>query len=89
MKLKIECCRCLCALEKFEINGIKADYEDFGTKEDKAPELAEPYCCGNMRFTPKLATQEVLDKYKINVSEYNKICDKLDCLSFGSCSWCS
>lgn len=89
MKLKIKCCKCLCELDEFEINGIKADYKDFGTLEDNSPELAEPYCCGDMLFTPKLATQEVLNKYKINADEYNKVCDELDCLSFGSCGWCS
>lgn len=89
MTYTIKPCRCLCILDKFEINGIEADYEDFGSKEDRAPELAEPYCCGNMQFIPKLATQDILDKYNINVTEYNKICDELQCLSFGSCGWCS
>lgn len=89
MKLKLEVYKCLCALAEFEINGIKASYEDFGDKYDTQPSLADDYCCGNMQFIPKLATQEILDKYKINVDEYNQICEKLNCLSFGSCGWCS
>lgn len=88
MKLKLEVYKCLCALAEFEINGIKASYEDFGDKYDTQPSLANGYCCGNMQFIPKLATQEILDKYKINVDEYNQICEKLNCLSFGSCGWC-
>lgn len=89
MELEIKCYSALCELEKFKINGIEADHKDFGTKMDTSPALAEPYCCYNMQFIPKLATQEVLDKYKINVEEYNQICKELDCLSFGYCHWCS
>ena len=89
MKLKLEVYKCLCELEEFEINGIEANYEDFGDKYDTQPSLADDYCCGNMQFVPKLATQEILDKYKINVDEYNQICEELNCLSFGSCGWCS
>lgn len=89
MKLKIEVYSCLCELSEFEINDIKANYEDFGDKYDTEPDLAEAYCCYNMQFIPKPATQEILDKYKINVDEYTQICEKLDCLSFGECGWCS
>ena len=34
MKLNIEVYSALCALRTFEINGIDADYEDFGSKYD-------------------------------------------------------
>lgn len=80
----------LCELKKFTINGIEADYEDFGEKYDHDRENAEDYACGDMRFDPKLATQEILDKYKITTDDYNKICEELeDKLSFGSCGWCA
>ncbi len=89
MKIELECYKCLCSLIRFEINGIEARYEDFGDKYDTDTENAPYYGCGNMQFVPKLATQEILDKYGITVSEYNVICKELDCLSFGECSWCS
>lgn len=79
----------LCELEEFNINGIQADYEDFGTKKDTDPENAEPYSCGNMEFLPKPPTQEVLDKYNITTDDYIEVCNKLtDELSFGCCGWC-
>ena len=53
MTLKCEAFSAFCALEKFTINGIHAEYDDFGDKRDINPELAEPYCCGNMQFIPK------------------------------------
>lgn len=79
----------LCALETFKINGIEADYDDFGDKNDQSPDTAEPYGCGDMTFTPKMPTQAVLDKYKINLEQYTEIADELASkLSFGSCGWC-
>ena len=89
MKLEIKCYGALCSLEIFKINDIDAYEGDFGDKEDIDRDNAEDYCCGNMQFIPKPATQKILDKYKINVDEYNKVCEKLDVLSFGSCGWCS
>lgn len=88
MKLEIKAYKYLCELEAFKINGQKANYNDFGDKYDTMAEKAEQYCCANMKFIPKPATQEVLDKYKINADEYNEICKELDCLSLGSCGWC-
>lgn len=89
MKYKIEIYGALCACSKFIINGIDADADDFGERHDWSPETAEDYGCGDMRFTPKPATQEVLDKYHINTDEYNIIAEKLRGeLSFGDCGWC-
>lgn len=89
MKLICESYGALCELSRFEINGTDASYRDFGTKEDIA-ENYDDYGCGNMRFIAKPATQKILDKYNINVDEYNEVCEKLDKeLSFGCCSWCS
>lgn len=90
MKLELKVYNCLCETEVFKINGISADYEDFGTKDDIDRENAEDYCCGDMTFEPKNATDEILNKYKINNKEYDEICNELiDKLSFGSCGWCS
>lgn len=89
MNIKLEVYDALCETAVFEINGIKADYGDFGDKYDTDPENAYEYCCGNMQFIPQPATQEILDKYKITLEEYNEICKMLDALSFGECGWCS
>lgn len=89
MKIEIKTYQCLCELEEFKINGINASYTDFGNKYDLEPALADAYCCYNMKFVAKLPTQEVLDKYKIGVDEYNKVCEELDCLSFGCCCLCN
>lgn len=89
MELICEPYGCICSLETFIINGIQASYEDFGDKEDQAPDKAEEYGCGDMEFIPKLPTQSVLDKYHINVDEYKEICNQLEeKLSFGYCGWC-
>lgn len=79
----------LCELEDCTINGVELDYKDFGDKDDTEPDKAEEYGCGNMQFIPyEEVKQETLKKYNITEEEYRKIQDKLDCLSFGSCSWC-
>ena len=90
MRLKVKGYNYLCTLEEFCINGIDANYDDFGVHKDISPETAGTYHCGNMKFTPKLPTQKVLDKYQITLEEYSTIANKLeDMLSFGSCGWCS
>lgn len=88
MKLEMKRGHSLCYLPVFKINDIEADENDFGVKEDIDPEHAEEYGCGNMQFIPKEAAQYILDKYKITKEEYEIICEKLDCLSFGACGWC-
>jgi len=90
MKIEFEMFDALCTHRLFKINDIKANYEDFGEQYDRSPQTAEPYCCGDMRFTSKPATQSVLDKYKITPDEYVQICDMLtDKMSWGNCGWCS
>lgn len=90
MTLEIESYECLCELKHFSINGIDAEYEDFGTKKDIDMGKAEDYGCGDMRFLPKPATERVLEKYGISNEEYDLICGKLEKeLSFGNCAWCS
>jgi hypothetical protein len=78
-----------CSCEKFTINGIDADSYDFGESEDIRPDLAEPYGCGSHEFAPKMPTQEVLNKYNINVDEYAEIAGELQsALYVGQCGWC-
>ncbi len=89
MKLKLKVARNICEPDIFEINGIAADYNDFGEKKDSLPVSPYSYMCENMHFTPKFATQSVLDKYKINIDEYNIVAGQLEeKLSFGRCGWC-
>ena len=91
MKLKLKAYGALCELETFIINGITADYNDFGSKQDEDTENAEPYACGDMRFTskPLEENRKTLEKYHITEEEYEVICEKLsEALSFGQCGWC-
>jgi hypothetical protein len=89
MQLIVKPYSALCELEKFIINGIHADYNDFGKKENVDPFNALQYGCGCIRFVSKLPTQHILDKYHINVDEYSMVCDVLtDKLSFRHCGWC-
>lgn len=89
MTLELEVYKALCETSKFIINGIYADYDDFGEKYDRCPGRAEPYACANMQFTRYSPKKEVLDKYGITEAEYEEICDELENkLSFGCCGWC-
>jgi len=89
MKLVLEFYDALCSTSEFVVNGVTADYDDFGDKYDHDSENAEEYGCGDMHFDPKPFTEEVLNKYHITENEYDKICNKLeDGLSFGNCGWC-
>lgn len=89
MDLDIEFASCLCYTPTFKINGVSAKYDDFGEKYDRDPDNAEEYGCGDMRFTGKPATEEVLNKYKINIFDYEFICTQLEeGLSFGQCGYC-
>ena len=63
--------------------------EDFGEQYDRDPGGAEPYGCGDMRFTRIPPTVEVLNKYEITIDEYHLVAQQLEHgLSFGSCGWC-
>ena len=80
----------LCALSVFTINGIQAEEEDFVDKYDHSPETAEDYCCGDMQADVIPATEKVLNKYTITITEYNTIAEEVaDKVSFGCCGWCS
>ena len=90
MELELKIYGALCATSVFTINGVDADYEDFGNKYDRNADNAEDYSCGNMQFTGKQSTTEILSKYKITDREYREVVLKLeDGLSFGCCGWCS
>lgn len=81
----------LCELQPVTINGVNLDYKDFGDKEDiDRDKVKGMYGCGNMQFLPYWEVKEsTLQKYNITQSEYRQIQKKLECLSFGSCWWCS
>lgn len=89
MKLELEGYSCLCATKIFRINDIDADDSEFGEKYDICPESAEEYGCGYMKFHAYDPDIKVMEKYGIDVHDWNVICDKLDdVLSFGICGWC-
>lgn len=87
---EIESYGSLCSTKVFTINGIEAEYEDFGDKYDSNPDNAEDGGCGEMVFEPNEPTKEILEKYYIDELEYWTIANKLqDMLSFGTCSACA
>lgn len=89
MDLKFKVYGCLCAMELFEVNGVPADSDDFGTQGDEDRENAEDYACGDMRFRRKEPLPEVLEKYHLTEDEYAEVAGKLEeGLSFGRCGWC-
>lgn len=89
MQLELEFGKYFCYARTFTVNGIDADTSDFGEQYDRNPEDAEPYGCGNMRFTRIDPKHEVLAKYEISETEYHEIASELeDGLSFGYCGWC-
>ena len=90
MQLDIEFCGTLCYTPRFIINGVNADYDDFGEKYDRDPDSAYDCGCGDMQFTRIDPTQEVLEKYKITDAEYYVVAAQLENgLSFGGCGLCS
>jgi len=89
MNLELKIYGALCETSTFVINNINADHDDFGTKEDRDPENAEDYGCGNMQFRGRAETKEVLEKYSISSAEYADVVRELeDGLSFGNCGLC-
>jgi hypothetical protein len=80
-----------CSLERFVINGINADTDDFGSGSDKGSreQECEPYGCANWIFVGKPPTEKVLIKYCIRLEEYNYVVSQLErTLSVGSCGMC-
>ena len=92
MEVKIKIQHAYCATSEFEINGKRADIEDFGHGEDVDPGSAEEGGCGNRRFVPKASSyaDEYEEKYGITSDEYEAVAAMLGVLlSFGNCNWCS
>lgn len=89
MKMELNRYSTVCEIKVFKINGIRADYKDFGDKYDISPDVKNA-SCGNMIFKPRTPSQQVLEKYGITNDEYICICEQLrDILSFGLCRLCS
>ena len=85
---EIKTFRCLpCSTEKFTVKGMYANVEDFG-ETDCGGSCMNNTC--RQEFTPKLPTDEVLEKYNINLDEYQEICSALEEELFVcGCGWCS
>lgn len=76
-----------CGIETFIINCIDADVDDFGNRSINGDCMENQCCCS---FEYKLPTQEILDKYNINLSEYAEVCERLrELLNFNYCGLCS
>lgn len=90
MKLEIELMDSFCSVRRLTINGVEAYVDHFGDQDDKNPEDAEEYGCGNMTFTPHdRPTPDVLSKYGITHDEFRFIAAGLaKQLSFGGCGLC-
>ncbi|HEX2946291.1 MAG TPA: hypothetical protein VHT96_10095 [Clostridia bacterium] len=90
MKIELDVYSTICDTKLFKINGIKADYKDFGRKSDCSPDKNRPNSCGNMIFEPVKPKLEILEKYGITIKEYEGICEQLRaCVSFGMCTLCA
>lgn len=88
-KVELEAYGSLCSLQTFTINGIEAEEEEFVEKYDHCPDEAEDYGCGDMRAEIIEASENVLERYKISIEDYNEIAEKVsELVSFGSCGWC-
>ena len=80
---------CLCKLEIFTINDIKADIADFGKIKDLDPKNTHEYGCGKTQFIPRDFTWDILNKYNITDKEYYKVCEVLkETISFDGCTEC-
>lgn len=65
-------------LRLFRVNNIDADIEDFGKCYDDRKEDAPRYGCGNMcSHSYEEPPLGILNKYNINMDEWEIICDRL------------
>lgn len=80
-----------CTPRVFTINGIRADYYDFGTCRDRKPKQAEDHCCCDCKFKrDKRKTKTAMRKYNLTYDEYCEVCDVLEAvLDVGECGYCS
>lgn len=93
MQVEIKACHALpCEDNVFNINGIEACRDYFGSMEDTDPYMAEPYGCGCMEFIKSTNVEDkntAMEKYNITEEEYYKIQDMLTEIFYvGSCGWC-
>lgn len=88
MDITIEKYRCLpCTLSRFKINNIDANISDFGERESEGSPLNNG--C-RVKFKFKLPTDEVLNKYKIDLNDYSTICNILEEeFNIYNCRYCS
>lgn len=89
--MKVEMSGPYCSgLRVFRINHIDADTEDFGESEDRRPEVAPEYGCGDRKFYAyERPSKRVLEKYHINYREWKEISEKLEAmLDWGRCALC-
>lgn len=79
-----------CRTERFVINGIDANVDDFGEMDDTDRRNAEPYGCGCMEFIPdETCMKDAVKKYNITEAEFFEVQHKLmEKLHVGSCGWC-
>jgi hypothetical protein len=89
MKLELSAYNSICGLKVFRINGLDADYKDFGEMYDAYSDHTKRGCCGNMVFAPKRYSKKVLVKYGITPEDYTEVCVQLkNKLSYGLCRLC-
>lgn len=89
MDYDLEISTSYCVVKFFEINGIEATADDFGSHVDESRKTAPPYGCGNHVFRIQPCSSEVCAKYKITEDEYEQLADELSSqLSFGRCTLC-
>lgn len=83
-----------CEMEIFTINGQEAEVSDFGFTSRYSTadndEAMERWGCPHRVWRRNIDTCEMaLHKYNITYSDWNLICDKLECmLTFDNCGWC-
>lgn len=87
--ITIGCYGLPCALQKFTVNGIEADTDDFGEAVSENNGFGG---CINNHFVGNIDSshiKEVCNKYNITYEEYLEIVEHLeDRLDVGDCSWC-
>lgn len=76
-----------CVDKEFIVNGKKAEVSDFGLVYNHG--TGNTNCCESMRFESIEPTNKVLRKYRINLEEYDEICNYLaDKFTIGKCDIC-
>jgi len=88
MKLEIKQFKKSCSLKKFKINGIPGN-EDHFIFIDDIKRTNDICICGNVVAKKREPNNLVLNRYKINEKQYNKIAKRLEnILSIGYCDAC-